>query len=540
MSPTETVTQLQQLLSGLSSSDNAVREAHEQTFEKTWMSRPEILFPGLCMVITSDPNPATRSFAAILFRKIIGRNMSAGTGAKAIRLWESLDSATRKNCGETLISGWKNEKFKEVRNKISDAIAEVARVISIHEDWPQLLNLLWSVKPDTSSPDMIESSLRIVGSVPECLQNQDGSIIASYLAQFFNYSDAQARLSAVKTLNSVISVSADDKKQAFVGLVGVLPDLLTEMVKGGSDTEDSLTECIQAIVEIVASCPKLFKGQVLIKLCQVLMAIVESSGIELEAGTRSAALELLTTLVEAVPATVRKNKDLVENLITLLLKVVSTNLDDGDEWYKLTPEDEFEEEDLSLMAEAALDRVSVVLGGKTILSSLMTAIPGMVRSGEWKHRYAALRAIANIAEGCSDLLSDRLADLLSLVWPAFTDQHPRVQYAACHALGQLCTDFAGTLQEHFAQQCLNSLVGVLVSSAQPRVQAHAAAALINFAEGVDSAIIVPVLEGLFERLVALLSTNTLYLQEQVIATIAAFSSAAGPVFIKVSNMPTMR
>ncbi|PJF18626.1 Karyopherin Sal3 [Paramicrosporidium saccamoebae] len=522
----EAVAQLQQILVGLSSSDNSIREKHEQAFEQNWISQPEVLFPSLCMVITMDQTPTSRSLAAIILRRVLGKSIPAPTGGKNVRLWSTLSADAQKNCGETLLNSWKGESVKEVRNKISDAIAEVARIVNLHEEWPQLLTLIWSV--DVSQPsELIESSLRILAAVPECIQNQKGELVASYLIQFFNHAEVQVQLAAVKALCAVVSVSSDDKKQAYANIVNGIPNILAAFAQASA--EEALTDCIQSIVEMADDCPKLFRPQAT-RLAPVLCAITDCKEGQFEDDTRSVALELLTTLVEVIPGTFKKQKELTGTVVILILKMISSGLDDGQEWYQITPDDEFEEEDLSLTAEAALDRVAIALGGKTLLPSLMSSIPGMIRSSEWKHRYGALRAIANMAEGCADLLEDRLEELLGLVWPSFKDAHPRVQYAACHALGQLCTDFAGPLQEHFAQQCLASLVGVLVSSNQPRVQCHAAAALINFAEGVDSAIISPVLDGLLDRLVSLLGTSTLYLQEQVIASMAAFSSASGVSF----------
>ena len=34
-----------------------------------------------------------------------------------------------------------------------------------------------------------------------------------------------------------------------------------------------------------------------------------------------------------------------------------------------------------------------------------------------------------------------------MVLPKITDAHPRVRYAVCNAIGQMCTDFAPTIQK---------------------------------------------------------------------------------------------
>lgn len=533
----EVVFQLRQLLSGLASADNATREAHENIFEQAWVPQPEPLILGLINIASSDSEANIRSFASILLRRVVGKLTVPGSGGgKAVRLWNQTSPTAQSQGRQILLEAWKREAVHEVRNKLGDAIAEISRIINQHEEWPQLLEMLWTVSANHPAP-LISSALRILATVPECVDNQKAEIVANYLVQFFSHQDVSVRLACVKALLAIITSCGDDKKLAYGKILVSLPDFLGALLQAGGDAEETLVESMQCIVEMVDDCPKLFRG-IVPRLVPVLVAIADTPKDTLEEETKSAALELITTLTEAMPATFRKQSGLISTTVTLLLKTTSSYLesDDSGEWYRATPEDENEEEALSLAAEQSLDRISIALEGKALLPIIMQSIPGMLSSSNWMHRYAALRAIANMAEGCADLLADRLGDLLSLIWPAFNDAHARVQYAACHALGQLCTDFAGPLQERFAQQCLASLVGVLVSSSQPRVQCHAAAALINFAEGVDSAIVAPFLDGLLERLISLLGSNVVYLQEQVIATMASFSSAAGTAFQKVMTV----
>jgi hypothetical protein len=58
----------------------------------------------------------------------------------------------------------------------------------------------------------------------------------------------------------------------------------------------------------------------------------------------------------------------------------------------------------------------------------------------------------------------------------------RVRYAACNALGQMSTDFAPTLQKKTHAHVVPGLLAALGNVSQPRVAAHAGAALVNFSE----------------------------------------------------------
>ncbi len=60
-----------------------------------------------------------------------------------------------------------------------------------------------------------------------------------------------------------------------------------------------------------------------------------------------------------------------------------------------------------------------------------------------------------------------------------------MRWAACQALGQMCTDLCPELQEEEHARILPALMSLMDDFAHPRVQAHAAAAIVNFTEGGD-------------------------------------------------------
>lgn len=69
-----------------------------------------------------------------------------------------------------------------------------------------------------------------------------------------------------------------------------------------------------------------------------------------------------------------------------------------------------------------------------------------------------------------------------MVLKSFQDPHPRVRWAAINAIGQLSTDLGPDLQQQYHQQVLPALVGAMDDFQNPRVQAHAASAVLNFSE----------------------------------------------------------
>ena len=98
-------------------------------------------------------------------------------------------------------------------------------------------------------------------------------------------------------------------------------------------------------------------------------------------------------------------------------------------------------------------------------------------------------------------------------------------------LGQMSTDFAGTMQQNYHQVVLPNIIPVL-DSAEPRVQAHAAAALVNFCEEAEKQILEPYLDDLLVHLLRLLRSPKRFVQEQALSTIATIADSAETAFGK--------
>ncbi|KAG9617179.1 ARM repeat-containing protein, partial [Aureobasidium melanogenum] len=250
---------------------------------------------------------------------------------------------------------------------------------------------------------------------------------------------------------------------------------------------------------------------------------------DLDDKARQNALELMATFADYSPQMCRKDPNYTADMVTQCLSLmtdVGADDDDAEDW--CTTEDlDLDEADMNHVAgEQTMDRLANKLGGQAILPPTFQWLPRMIESGAWRDRHAALMAISAISEGCQELMESELQQVLDLVLPRLSDPHPRVRWAACNALGQMSTDFKGTMQTNFHQIVLPALVESLKSD-QPRVASHAAAALVNFCEEAEREILTPYLDGLFTNLFNLLrNTKTRYVQEQALSTIATVADSA--------------
>lgn len=178
-----------------------------------------------------------------------------------------------------------------------------------------------------------------------------------------------------------------------------------------------------------------------------------------------------------------------------------------------------------------MDRLANKLGGQTLLPPTFNWLPRMMSSTAWRDRHASLMAISAISEGCNEGMIGELDKVLELVLPSLRDPHPRVRWAACNALGQMSTDFAGTMQENYHQVVIPAIIPVLAAK-EPRVQSHAAAALVNFCEEAEKEVLEPYLDNLLSHLLSLLESPKRFVQEQALSTIATVADSAEAAFSK--------
>ncbi|KAF9256190.1 ARM repeat-containing protein [Marasmius fiardii PR-910] len=190
-----------------------------------------------------------------------------------------------------------------------------------------------------------------------------------------------------------------------------------------------------------------------------------------------------------------------------------------------------ENESPPALYEQSLDRMAFAMGGRSVLPPAFQYIPSMIASYDWRARHAGLMAIAAIAEGTGKVMVNELGKVVELVVPLFRDQYPRVRYAAAQCVGQLCTDLEEIIQEQYHEQLFAVLIPAL-EDPEPRVHSHAAAALINFCEGVARNTLLPYLDPIVERLLRLLQSSKGYVQEQAVTTLAMVADAAETGFVK--------
>lgn len=520
---------LLELLGGLSSADNNIRKAAETNLYSVWTAkdRVDVLLVFLAEQATNGQSDQARSFAAVLFRRIAIRSPQKMKSVTE-RTISVVNPEALRQIRHSFLNGFVSQQSNGVRHKLADAIAELAKD-DISPEWSELLPALFeSTKNEDSS--FRESAFRIFAANPTLINlKYVDQILPIYHAGFDDASD-DVRIAAC---TAFVGFFQTLPKKAWPSVQSLLPNLLNSLprlLQNGNDT--SLASVLESLIDLVDIAPKLFKDMfgTIIEFCS---AVAKNK--DLDASARLSALELLTAFSESSPKMCKVKAEYTQAIVVITLSLmteVCPDDDDAAEWNNADNSEDDEDEAEYDSGRQSLDRVALKLGGEALAAPLFQLIPPMLNSNNWRERQAALMALSSAAEGCRDVLISEIPRLLDLILPTLNDQHPRVQYATCNALGQISTDFADVIQRTSGDRIVPALVSKLTNQSVPRVQAHAAAALVNFSENATKEVLEPYLDDLLTNLLTLLQSPKRYVQEQVLTTIAIVADAAESKFIK--------
>eukprot|EP01110_Echinostelium_bisporum_P009977 TRINITY_DN3465_c0_g1_i1.p1 TRINITY_DN3465_c0_g1~~TRINITY_DN3465_c0_g1_i1.p1 ORF type:complete len:1087 (+),score=415.45 TRINITY_DN3465_c0_g1_i1:159-3419(+) len=518
------IADFQTLLMKFLSIDNAVRGEAEQFYVNLKQS-PDALIMSLLQVMKGTQDEALRSLCAVLLRQAYARDKEL--------LWDKASPQVRQTLATEFLSMSETEASNSIRHKLCSGIAELGAILIPEGQWQELLPYLFN---RTKSENEIhrEAALSIFGG----LASNMGSgfkpyfnVLKDVLATGLNDPSVKVRIAALSATSSLLqTLQEPNEKNSFQDLIPAMLNTINVALQ--ATKEEEAQSALQMFVELAEAEP-LFLRPFINNVVDSMMAIVAHTNFE--DATRHLAFEVLNTLAETRPGMMRKQvpqfvKKMLHLAITLML-----NLDEEEvnEW-NLSDDEEYEGTDYDI-GEEALDRIALSMGGH-VVSELFEMIPQLITNANWKHRHCALMTLAIVGEGCYKQLLPHLTDVMKLIMPTFNDPHPRVRWAACNCIGQMSTDFSPEIQTQFHQMIIPALTAVMDDAANIRVQAHSAAAIINFCEMCEASVLEPYLDGLLSKLAALLQGGKIRVQEQAITAIASIAKCAEGTFIKYYDL----
>ncbi|KAL9436420.1 hypothetical protein AB3S75_022466 [Citrus x aurantiifolia] len=516
------------LISNLMSSSNEHRSHAEVLLSHLRQSHPDALALNLSRMLSSSSLPECRAMSAILLRKHLTRDDSTSF------IFTRLAPSTQANLKSVLLVQLQNETNKSIIKKICDAVSELAASVLPDGDWPELIPFIFQCLV-TFNDKIQESALLILSRMSQFVGEvliAHGDTLHEVFSKFLGSNNFDLRIAALEaTVNFIMNcLPSLGEKERFLDLLPLMMRTLTEALNKGN--ESSAQEALELLIELAATEPRFLRKQ-LVDVVGSMLQVAEAEG--LEEGTRHLAIEFVVSLAEArerAPGMMRKLPQFIRRLFLVLMNML-LDLEDDPMWHSAETEDEDAGETSDYgFGQECLDRLAISLGGNTILPVASAVFPGFLAAPEWQKHHAVLIALAQIAEGCSKVMIKNLDQVVSMVLNSFQDPHPRVRWAAINAIGQLSTDLGPELQTQFHHRLLPALVGAMDDFQNPRVQAHAASAVLNFSENCTPDILTPYLDGIVSKLLVLLQNGKQMVQEGALTALASVADSSQGQFQK--------
>lgn len=534
MTSPQTPASLSEILNHIQSSENVERSHAEHLLETEWLARgPEkqaALLVGLTELAVGG-DLKSRAMAAVLLRRYCSKLLPHEESVQ--RLIDIIDPAACVIIRAQALAGLTSQQPLYVRHKLADAVAEIARITSRNSrPWPELVPTLYQAF-ESKDPEIRECVLRVFSAVPEVVGGNDTMIstTTTMLKSSFADENGSVRIAGAEVFRALFQSLPKTKWPLLAQLLSDLLNVLQPLKE--SKNMDALRAVLESLIDLAELAPKMFKP-VFSSLVEFVIRVAADR--EIEEDTRLAALEFLTTFAEVAPNMCQQDPEYIQKMVFLCLQMlteIGEDDDDASEWNNSDDIDAFDDDEpISSAANASLDRIALRLDGPALVACLVEWLPKMCSSANWRERHGVFMALSNVAEGCRDILLPQLGELLNMILPHLNDPHSRVQWAACNALGQMSTDFADVIQKRYGSQILPALISKLSNESTYRVQAHAAAAVVNFCESASKEIMDPYLDNLLSRLLQLLNCPKRFVQEQVLTTIAIVADAAESRFVK--------
>lgn len=531
--------QFESLLQALMSPENATRTETEEVYDKIPVAQKVAYL--VAALRNADNAIEVRTLAAVLLRRLFTNDFNDW--------WPTVPEELQFGVKTELMKAIQEELTPPVKRKICDATAELARNLiddTNTQTWGDFLKFMFECA-SADDPSLKESALHIFSVVPGIFGNQQAQyleVIKQMLAQSLAVHDVPSVMFESVKATTAFLTSNEGETSIVAHFRDLLPGIIHAISESVNQQEDDTV--LKCLIELAENVPKFLRPQVesVLTFCMKVL-----SDTNLTDQWRQLGLEAIVSLAESAPGMVRKCQKLIPMLVPQVLAMM-VDLEEEEDW-AVQDEVEDEDEDCNAVAgESALDRLCCALTGKTMLPHVLANVPQMLQNNDWRYRHAALMAVSASGEGCHAQMEHMLGNILDGVLPFLKDPHPRVRYAACNAIGQLSTDFGPNFQKKFHDRVVPELLAVMDDDANPRVQTHGAAALVNFSEDCPKQILIQYIDAVMNKLEKVLSNKmkelmekgTKMVLEQMVTTLASVADTAEEKFLNYYDrfMPVLK
>jgi len=512
------------------------RKKAENLLHQAFNNNLENTAQELFKLATNNSDAAVRQYCCILFRRkvlVYTAPLIDGVTQPDLPIWSRLTDQTKSGFAMGLFQAFQNEQDKKVMKQLAENISSVMLCQSLGDgnigQYGELVT--WCLQNCSGDSARAVQTIHllfliaekfyelVVPSLEKALEVAVGGMAGN--------NDKDKRMKCLDLFSIIILRMEEDQashqtmKPAVDTVVNFLGDTLQSSDIGTAD------KILGTMAEIAAHQPRFYVRH--LKQIQKMMHIIAKQQ-NCDDDVRQKALELLVKICESCPALVSNDQDYIETILMLCFQLM-VEMDDLklNEWNEEALSVTVDQERNPDVGESTIDRLAAALGIKKVLPVIEKVTETLMQSDMWQKRHAALMTFTQIVEY---LQWEDIAGLCPKILTFLQDGHPRVRWACINCVGQICTDHGPRFQKMHANTILNGFMQLMEDTQNPRVQAHAAAALINFTEPCESDVLKNHLEPLLIALAKLLQGGARNVQEQVITAVAGLAENSKENFKK--------
>jgi len=510
-----TVCAIENVLHACLSSDNEKRKQAENNLTISINQNPQQGAASLAEALCSQ-DETIRGFAAVLLRKKVVADW---------KIFQAVGNNVKKDLMALVLKQLEIEESDQVRKKLGDLTVQIA--IEYSGRWTDLTKSLLAIvsKPSTAQ----QTALYILGELVAGIEMEPKELetFVSLAGQSFSNPKREVQMEALLMFGKCICAMEKKDVGKYRSVLTSILQLLSMLLQNGD--EINAQKLLQVLIEIASENVTFFRQHIsdLIKMC-----IALSTENSLEAGTKTLGLEILCTILEDEPQMVRKNKEFINGTICICFNLM-LGIEEDVEWDN-TYGDSVEQDDNFDAGQVGLNRLSEHINAKKFLPVLMPMLKHMMSGKDWRKRHAGFVAMAQ----CCELFHENKQNkdqLFQCIENGIKDSHYRVRYTAIHCLGIMCSDFGKKFVNKFSSKILDIFESGMEEDHHPRIQAHSAICVVNYAEKVSSKLLRPRLEQLLRKLVGLLGKPQNFVQENALGAISECADNAQDQFVKYYN-----
>jgi len=524
-----------QLFPALQGADNNSRNEAERLLDQACQSDANSVATSLFQITQQDSNQGNRLFAAILFRRKMLNLLDDNGG-----IWKNLPNNIKSELKKGWVQAMLSEESKAVLKQIAENIHRLILITTaVNSDdptnsgvgqWASLPTVCLQVIDEGQNKNRVHAAIHLLHLIScqtfEIIAPQLGVVFPKLLKGMNANSDMDIRLvclQAFATMIIRIDEATAENSQMAPAVVSICKLLEDSLRADNGDPEKVLT----IMVEISLNQPRFFINH----MSEITDAMKQISKAQnLDDTVRQFALEFLICLCESSPGMTSNKPEFIKTILELCFQLM-IEIEDMDiqEWNNEVANMKVTQDRNPVYGEGIIDRLVNALGFEKVLPIMQPLIPQFLSSEHWKYRHTGLASLTQVVEYME---YKQVKPICGQIISFLQDPHPRVRWTCINCVGQICSDHGPWFQQEFASDVLISLMNLMKDKQHPRVQAHAAAALINFCEPCDTSVLLPYLEGLLQQLAELLQSSHRNIQEQAITGIAGIADNVKHAFSK--------